>query len=363
VVSVWILAGAAALLVLVIELLHGLRVRRVAALAFGPGRRPAAWTRATPWLRAAGAGLATWGLLTLIYDVDPKVHRAESPDQDEPRHLLLVLDVSPSMRLEDAGPEGKQSRLHRARDVLQSMFGRVALGNYKISVVATYNGAFPVVIDTTDSEVVRNVLGDLPMHYAFKTGETRLFDGLEEAARIAADWKPDSATVVVVSDGDTLPPKGMPKMPPSITGTLVVGVGDPLTGSFIGGRHSKQDVSALRQMALRLGGTYHDGNKRHVATSVLAEITGGNEREPLLQLGRREYALLATALGALLLALIPLLLHLWGTAWRPGTSLAGKTTRPGGRSGRIPPVPRSAATDRLVDESRSGSDRLSGTGA
>ena len=107
----------------------------------------------------------------------------------------------------------------------------------------------------------------------------------------------------------------MPKMPPSVNGVLVVGVGDPVKGSFINGRNSRQDASALRQMALRMGGTYHDGNKRQVATAVLDDVTAGAEREALLQLSRREYALLAIAAGAALLALLPILLQFFGSRW------------------------------------------------
>jgi len=306
---------AAALLAVLAELLHQRRIRRVGRLAFGPTGRPAQWTHLLPLLRGAAAGALAWGLATLLWDVAPKTHKIGDRDEGDWRHLILVLDVSPSMRLEDAGPDSKQSRTHRARDVLNSIFGRVAIGQYKISVVATYTGAMPVVVDTIDSEVVRNVLSDLPMHFAFKAGETRLFAGLEEAARIAAPWERDSTTLIVASDGDTLPPTGMPKMPPSVNGVLVVGIGDPAKGSFINGRNSRQDVSALRQMALRLGGSYHDGNKRQVATTVLETVTADAERERLLQLSRREYALLAIGLGAALLALLPVLLQFFGSRW------------------------------------------------
>lgn len=309
------IAAVAAFLVLVGEVIHSRRIRRVRSLAFGPGGKPAAWTHGVPLLRTLAAGLLAWGLSTLLFDVKPKTHQLGERKEGEWRHLILVLDVSPSMRLEDAGPEGIQSRTHRARDVLGSIFSRVAIGQYKISVIATYTGALPVVMDTTDSEVVTNVLSDLPMHFAFRSGETRLFDGLEEAAKISKPWRKDSTTVIIASDGDTVPPTGMPKMPASVSGVLVVGVGDPAKGSFIGGRNSRQDVSALRQIALRLGGAYHDGNKSQVASSVLEMVTAEADRNRLLKLSRREYALLATAVGALILALIPLLLQFFGSRW------------------------------------------------
>lgn len=302
-------------LTLFAELIHQLRIRRVKRLAFGPTGRPAGWTGLVPILRSLAAGAVAWGLATLLFDVSPKMHRMTDRKAGDWRHLILVLDVSPSMRLEDAGPEKDQSRKARARDVLNSMFGRVAIGQYKISVIATYTGAVPVVIDTIDSEVVSNVLADLPMHYAFRSGETRLFDGLEEAIKIAKPWPKDSTTLVIASDGDTIPPTGMPRLPPSISGTLVVGLGDPVKGSFINGRNSRQDISALRQMAVRLGGTYHNGNARHVASTVLESITAGGERSRFEKLSRREYALLAIGVGAAVLALIPLLLQFLGSRW------------------------------------------------
>lgn len=306
---------AAGVLVLAAELLHLGRIRRVKRLAFGPTGRPAVWTSLVPLARAVAAAALAWGLATLIWDVKPKTHSLAEVDPEDWKHLVLVLDVSPSMRLEDAGPDKAQSRKARARDVLNSMFGRVAIGQYKISVIATYTGALPVVEDTLDSEVVNNVLDDLPIHYAFKAGETRLFDGIEAAMELAKRWPRDSTTVVVVSDGDTIPPTGMPAKPPSVGGVLVVGVGDPIKGKFIGGRNSRQDVGALRQMAIRLGGTYHDGNQRQVATAVLEEVTAGADRKSILQLTRREYALLAIGIGSLILALLPVLLQFFGSRW------------------------------------------------
>ena len=44
------------------------------------------------------------------------------------------------------------------------------------------------------------------------------------------------------------------RMPASVAGVLVVGVGDPQAGMFIDGHQSRQDVSTLRQIAARLRG-------------------------------------------------------------------------------------------------------------
>ena len=316
------IAAAAVVLALVLlfELLHARRIRRLSRLAFGPSEKPAAWVRAVPALRGAAFAALAWGLGTLLL-ITPKTHSADGKrvlSEGEYRHILLVLDVSPSMRLVDAGPSKIQSRMERARDVMESFFKRVPLELYRISVVAVYNGAKPVVIDTKDVDVVRNILGDLPMHYAFRSGKTKLLEGLREACELARPWNPKSTTMILVSDGDTVPAQGMPRMPASIADVLVVGVGDPVSGKFIDGKQSRQDVSTLRQIATRLGGQFHNGNERHLASSLIGQMTQGRAGSPLEQLSRREYALIAIGFGAFLIALMPLLLHHLGTAWRPG---------------------------------------------
>lgn len=317
-----IAALAALLLGALAEALHGRRVRRLAHLAFGPRARPAAWALAAPYLRVAALGALAWGFTTLLL-IQPRSYSSEGTDTsfaDDPHHVLLVLDVSPSMRLLDGGPEKKESRMQRARELMDSFFERIPIELYRVSVVAVYNGAKPVVIDTKDYEVVRNILGDLPMHYAFPAGKTKLFSGLDEAVKIAEPWNPRSTTLVILSDGDTVPATGMPRLPASIRSVLVVGVGDPNTGKFIDGRQSRQDVPTLKQIAARLGGTFHNGNDRHLASSLISDAMGLESESLFEKLTLRDYALIACAAGALALGLLPLLLHFFGTSWRPGAS-------------------------------------------
>lgn len=314
-------AGGALVLCALAEWLHSRRVRRLAPLAFGPTRAPSPWAHGAPWLRVIALSAVVWGLLTLL-TLEPRRYQtgiaAERATADF-QHVLIVLDVSPSMRLVDAGPEKKLSRMARARALIESFFNRVPIEQSRISVVAVYNGAKPVVIDTKDFEVVRNIFGDLPMHFAFPSGKTKLFDGLEEAAKIAKPWNPRSTTLIVMTDGDTVPANGMPKMPPSVRSVLVVGVGDSRTGKFIDGRQSRQDVPTLKQIAARLGGTFHDGNEKHLSSALIASAAGLEERDLFEKLTRRDYAMIAVALGTAVLALLPLLLHFFGTRWRPGT--------------------------------------------
>ncbi len=299
------------------EVLHTRRTRRLAPLAFGPSRKPALWARATPFLVVIACAATCWGLVTLLL-ITPRIHEAEVLADEERKHVVLLLDVSPSMLLQDAGPEKDISRMKRASAVLDSFFKRVKVSQYRVSVVAFYTGAKPVVVDTSDMEVVRNILTELPMRYAFTAGETDLFAGLDATRDIVRDWRPKSTSVIVVSDGDTVPATGIPRMPASVKNLLVVGVGDPVTGKFINGRQSRQDTSTLRQVAARLDGVYHNGNERHLSSALLRELTATDTKSTFEQLTRREYALIACGLGATILALLPLLLHYFGTAWRPG---------------------------------------------
>ena len=87
----------------------------------------------------------------------------------------------------------------------------------------------------------------------------------------------------------------------------MIGVGDHLSGSFIGGQQSRQDESTLRQVAIRTGGEFHNGNRRQVPSDIL-NAAAKDSRKPLLeQLTLREYALIAVTLASFVLALLPVL--------------------------------------------------------
>lgn len=313
-------AVAAGLVVVAVaaELLHFGRVLRIAPLAFGPGRARLAAAVLAPVLRVLAIGAAAYGL-TVLAVLPPKSHKAGEIKESEYRHLVLVLDVSRSMDVEDAGPGGTQKRSARAADLIQSFFERVQAEKYKTTVVAVAAEAKPVVKDTADREVVRNILTELPMRHAFKPGETNMFAGLEEAAKIAKPWPPGSAVMMVVTDGDTVPAVGMPKMPASIgTNVVMVGVGNPTVGKSLGGHTTRQDVSTLRQVAARLNGAYHDGNEKQLTTELVSRIDERAKPKNEEKFTAREWALVALGAGASVLALLPAVLFLFGTGWEPG---------------------------------------------
>jgi len=307
------------LLAALAEWLHARRCRRVARLAFGPEAQPHEWTRFAPVLRIVACGALTWGFITLLL-VGPYAARSDLIPEGGYRHLILALDVSPSMQLSDAGPEGKQTRARRAGDVLMSLLNRIVTDQVRISIVAFYTDAKRVVVDTFDMEVVKNALDDLPLDLAFDVGKTKLLDGVRESAELAKPWQPGSTTLVVVSDGDTIPDTGMPQLPRSIERTLIVGVGDVRAGRYIDGHQSRQDVSTLRQLAGRLRGDYFDANEKHLPSAQLATVSKALPLRDTHERGRRELALAAVGLGGFVLAGLPVALALWGCAWQAGVS-------------------------------------------
>jgi Ca-activated chloride channel family protein len=223
------------------------------------------------------------------------------------------------MTLEDAGVNGKLKRSERAADLIESFFERVQAEKYKTTVVGFGTEGKVVVKDTSDREVIRHILTEIPLRHAFKAGETNMFAGLEEAAKVAKPWPPNSAILMVVTDGDTVPGTGMPKMPASIGNNVVfIGVGNPNVPKSIGSHMSRQDASTLRQSAVRLNGAYHDGNDKHLSTSLVSQIDerAGPKGEEGWTL--REYALLFLLLGAGVLVLLPVVLAIVGMGWSPG---------------------------------------------
>jgi len=317
VIYLYVIPISVLILSAVAEWLHWRRTQKVAQLAFGPGRRPTLFGRVSPIIRVAMLTLLAWGLINLLA-LYPKVHRTtiKEVDPNKAQHLVLVLDVSPSMRIQDGGLDKSQSRLNRASEVVKSIFSRVSQDYLHLSIVATYNGALPVVVDTRDLELIDNMLNQLPMHHAFKSGKTKLFDGIQVACDISKDWKPNSTTLLLISDGETVPSDGMPRLPASISDVLVVGVGNPSEASFINGQQSRQDVATLSQIASRLGGTFHNAHTKHVPSDTLRQISSLSDDNDDSELSLREFSLIAVAVSTSVLALLPLFLYYFGSPWR-----------------------------------------------
>ena len=314
-----ILTAAVALVATLAEILHLRRIGRISRLAFGPKSSFSSFAWLAPVLLVVGLSAAVWGFASLWFVVEAEVHNKNKLEEHEYKHLVLVVDVSPSMRLEDAGPEGDLSRRQRASDILESLFNRIPMRQFKITMIAVYTDAKMLLEDSKDHEVVRYIMEEMPMWHAYKPGKTKLMSGVEVAAKVAKPWNPKSAYVLMLTDGDTVPATGMPTLPASVIEFMVVGVGDSSTGSFIDGHQSRQDINTLRQMANRLRGAYHNGNKKHLTSQLVSRFVEQQDDAVKKKWGRREWSLIAAVSGSALFSLIPILLHYFGTSYRAGT--------------------------------------------
>lgn len=295
------------------ERLHARRIARAAHLAFGPGGRPRRWAQAAPWLRCSGTALLAWGAATLL-SYDP-VQSYGKPKREASKHLLVCMDVSPSMQLKDAGPEPeKVSRAIWSGKVVQGILDRLDTEVTRVTLYAFYTKALPVVVETFDKAVVSNALDGLPMYVAFEPGPTDMHKGVEKTLEQARVWPRDSAVLVIVSDGDSSANQAPIRLPDSIADTIVIGVGDPYRSTMVNGHSSRQDTDALKQLAARLGGYYHEGNTKHLPTRVLDKLTVVSPRDGALP-GLRELALVALGVGGSVVALLGPALVLFG---RPG---------------------------------------------
>lgn len=323
-------AGAAALVALA-EWLHARRVRRVERLAFGP-LGPARWARAAPALRVAAAGLSAWGAVALLLHTSERT--STRPTREASQHLLVALDVSPSMQVADAGPRdvttlpseaasspprpgdrrAGRDRLKRAvwaGTLVQAIIDRLDTETTRITVIAFYTEALPILIETFEKEVVANMLDGLPMYVGFEGGGTEVAKGIEKAYEVARPWPERSATLVIVSDGDSTNAPLPSRRPDSIADVIVIGVGDPKSPTTVGGHRSRQDTESLKRIAAQLGGTFHEGNERQLPSAVLAGLSMITPRGTDA-IGIREAGLIAVAVGSAILALVGPALLLFG---------------------------------------------------
>lgn len=223
----------------------------------------------------AVAMLATGGLLLQSLGLSPDAGTASSGSADPAayRRVVIALDASPSMQLVDASAPG-QTRATLATKTLRKMLESSGFGSSRVSVVAFYTDAKPVVIDTTDPNVVLNVLDGLPLSQAFQDGPTDLAAGVKGVFELIKPWPPDTVDVLVFSDGDSNSNSDFAAIPPALHRVTVIGVGDSRGGTFIDDHMSRQDVSALRALATRLQGRYFNAESGLTPPDMFEAVGG-----------------------------------------------------------------------------------------
>jgi Ca-activated chloride channel family protein len=297
---------------------HARRIQRGCALAFGSSASLRGWLAALPTARGMATALFVWGILMLLSLDGGKIQTPPT----RIRHLMLLLDVSPSMLIADAGPNRDQSRALRAADVLLSALNRAPGNHLKISVTAFYTHAKPLVHNAEDRNLVMFMAQQLPLHIAFKSGKTNLVKSVNEAAALCSELPRDSTTLLVLSDGDTLSDTGLLPMPPSISRVIIAGVGDTSKGAFIDSHISRQDSASLGQLARRLKGFYYDCNLQHIPSAALTTLLEQTPGKTGFPWNLRLMALTSVTLGAILLALLPWMVQRFGAPRHPALRFA-----------------------------------------
>ena len=304
------------LFVLAAEKLHERRCRRVVRLATGPTGSPRRWVGMVPVVKAVALSAMAWSLTTLYFETGSAFQRDEAEDRRESkRHVTFVADLSPSMLLEDAGPKGDLSRLARAHEVVDGILRRLD-GDVIYSVMCFYTDAFPVVVEATDAELVRNVFDGLPLWYVMTPGKTDLGTGVRLTLDHLNEYSEASTTVFLLTDGDAIDLGVVPKPPESVRDVYVLGVGDPNQGTFIDDHISRQDAAMLGTLAGRLRGQYIDVNEKHLTTLAMGNLARGTSAV------KKSYTLVDVAIfvflaGAIVNVLIPLALEYFGSDWKP----------------------------------------------
>jgi Ca-activated chloride channel family protein len=310
--AIALLAAVAALLLATFgEWMHAKRTARIARLAFGEAGRPARWTVIAPFVRVLGLTLTAFGA-AILFQFDP-IESDDTPNPRASRQLLVVLDVSPSMNLKDSGPDTEKiMRGVWAGKVLQGILDRIDMKDTRISLIAFYTKALPMLQDTTDKNLLPNLMDGLPLYTAFKSGDTDMQSGIDAAFAMAKGWARGSTTLVVISDGDLTKTVNPGPRPASIADVIVIGVGDPVRGIVLSGHNSRQDAWVLKTLAGRLDGYYHDGNTKHLPSEIIDQLTMIAPRVGDV-LSLREAGLVALAFGCAALGLIGPLLLWFGT--------------------------------------------------
>jgi Ca-activated chloride channel family protein len=272
-----------------------------------------------PGLRAACLASFAWGLATLWLLQPDGANDAGKKDARDAQatRLVFVADLSPSMYLQDAGGDGKQTRQVRMREVVESILQRVS-GNLRFGVIGFYTEALPIVMEARDPELVRNVFNGLPVTYAMPLGETDLGNAINEALALVKNFPTGSTRLFIFTDGDSVNIAPLVPRPKSVSEVTFLGLGNPLKGTFIDGHASRQEPDTLRRLATELKGTYEDVNEEHLSTAALGDLV---VRAPLPQRGLNlaQLAVLAMVAGAAIYALIPTALQFFGSDWEVST--------------------------------------------
>lgn len=304
-----------ALILIIAELVHLWRCKQIAQGAWGIASKVHFTLKLVAILRIVSLSMFVWGALILtayLGQFEPPVHATNQQQTADAHHFVFLLDVSPSMLFpQDAGADRKQTRMKRAQEIYKSISERLDHQQGRYSVIAFWNDAKIVVADTPDLNIIDNIFNDLPLTYAMQNSslKTAITKALEVVSKLGEKWKPNSATLFLISDGDVLPETGLPKLPESFGKIIALGVGDPIKGVLVENHYSKQNFGHLNDFATRFGGLYFDANERLPATEMITSQTTNLPSKTIESWTLRDYGFWSIFSGAVLSNLCWILLR------------------------------------------------------
>lgn len=197
-----------------------------------------------------------------------------SESQERGREIVIALDLSRSMAVDDVRP----SRIRRAHTVVRMLLEE--LQGERVALVVFSGVAFVQVPLSSDYQIMREFLPVLESGY-LPQGGTHLGAMLREARGAFSDDRSMDRYVFVVSDGETTDPRWRDAVAPLARGgisivTLGVGTAAGATlpaveGSEAVPRHSRLDPALLQALAAEAGGVYRDVTQTFDAKQLLGD--------------------------------------------------------------------------------------------
>lgn len=222
-------------------------------------------------------GLLSALALAIVGLAQPQWGGAVSEAQERGREIVIALDLSRSMTVDDVRP----SRIRRAHAVVRALLDE--LQGERVALLVFSGVAFVQVPLSSDYQIMREFLPVLEPGY-LPQGGSHLGAMLREARGAFSAEKAMDRYVFVLSDGETTDPRWRDAVAPlardgiSIV-TLGVGTTTGATlatteGSDAAPRHSRLDADLLQALAAETGGLHRDVTLSLDAKWLLRETVG-----------------------------------------------------------------------------------------
>jgi hypothetical protein len=293
------------------EFVHWRRCRRIARMEFATPRDGLAVVTVAAVARVVGIALTAPSLL-LLWESSSVIRNSMGAvaSEGELDRMIVIMDASKSMNLQDAGPNAKDTRASRARELIYYLVSQ-AQRMPRTTLMAFGDATLPVVYDSKDWDVLSNVL--LRQYYttAFKSDKTNIDHAVQESVEKARDWIPRSTIAVLLTDGESEPTRKSFDVPRSIRHFLVLGVGSK-EGRPIGQglrEVSRLDEENLLRVAKLVGGKYFDATREMPPVDYVHQVLPPPP-PAVPKKTRRDVPLSLFAMGVLILGLTPIALSL-----------------------------------------------------